>query len=35
VDAAGDVEEARELGEPVAVGLRRDLRELVAEVLRE
>ena len=35
VHAAGDVEEPGELGEPVAVRIRRDLRELVAEILRE
>jgi hypothetical protein len=34
VHAAGDVEETRELGEPVAVRLRRDLGELVAEIVR-
>ena len=33
--AAGDVEEPGELGEPVAVRIRRDLRELVAQILRE
>ena len=35
VHAARDVEEPRELGEPVAVRVGRDRRELVAEVLRE
>ncbi len=35
VDAPGDVEEPRQLGEPVAVGLRRDRGELVAEILRK
>ena len=34
VDAAGDVEEPRELGETVAVRLRRDRGELVAQILR-
>jgi len=35
VDAAGDVEEARQLREPVAVRLGRDRGELVPEILRE
>ena len=35
VDAAGRVEETRELCEPVALAPRRDRRELAAEVLRE
>jgi hypothetical protein len=34
VHAAGDVEETRELGEPIAVRLRRDLGELVAQIVR-
>ena len=33
--AAGDVEEPGELGEAIAVRIRRDLRELVAQLLRE
>ena len=35
VRAAGDVEEAGELGEPVALAAGRDRRELVAQVVRE
>jgi len=35
VDAACDVEEAGELGEAVAVRFRRDLGELLAEIVRE
>src|SRR5204863_5976390 len=35
VDAAGRVEEARELRQPVAVAPRCDRRELAAQVLRE
>jgi hypothetical protein len=35
VHAAGNVEEARELGETVAIRIRRDLGELVAQLLRE
>ena len=33
--AAGDVEQPRELGETIAVGIRGDLGELVAQVVRE
>jgi hypothetical protein len=35
VHAAGEVEEPRELGQPVALVARCDRRELVAEILRE
>ena len=35
VDAAGGVEERRELGEPAAAARRRDRGELVAQVVRE
>ena len=35
VHAPGDMEEPRELGEPVAVRIRCDLRQLVAQLLRE
>jgi hypothetical protein len=35
VHAACDVEEARELGETIAIRIRRDLRELVAQLVRE
>jgi hypothetical protein len=35
VNAAGGVEEARELGETIAGGPRRDPRELAAQLLRE
>ena len=34
MDAAGDVEETRELGEPIAIRLRCDRGELIAEILR-
>jgi hypothetical protein len=34
MEAAGDVEERRELGEPVAVASRRDRRQLVPHILR-
>src|SRR3979411_722698 len=35
VAADGDVEEARELGETIAIRIRRDLCELVAQLVRE
>jgi hypothetical protein len=35
VHAAGDVEQSGELGEAIAVRIGRDLRKLVAQLLRE
>ena len=35
VHASGDVEEPRELGKAIAIRVRRDLRELVAQLFRE
>jgi hypothetical protein len=35
VHAAGDVKESRELGETIAIRIRRDLGELVAQLVRE
>jgi hypothetical protein len=35
VHASGNVEQSGELGEAIAIRIRRDLRELIAQIFRE